>query len=684
MSHFRKTFGWLRASAGKLGCGVCYQLTSMPAAMSKQGMSLAKEWCGTQIETSHAKDGLSREDRTKAVDSLRKKIHRHAASKAHQNAEILLKRKLGQSDTEKQLGKQLQMNNTQTERVFRTAYLISKKNRPYVDLPDWVDLQEMNGLDLGRILHSNITCKNIINHISSQMRKALCSSIISSNSKISVLIDEGTSTGNKSCLTIHLKCHTAVDTPPVVVFLDLVQLDKTDATTITAAIFKCLERWGFSDDFLMNHWVCITTDGASVMLGHKSGVATLVSQKFHRVIGWHCANHRLELAVGDALDTLGTDGVNNFKTFVDSLYLLYHASPKNEGELHQCAEELGQCIQKVGRVLDTRWVASSLRSVNAVWNSFDSLACHLQSASTDADRPSKERAKYQGLYNILRSPQFLCNLALMKDTLKELSLLSLSLQGNNINIATSHTLLKRTLSNLLAMKDNDPPAVKLGNEAAENEKFGETQLSNNNRVKVIPRSTFLQQLHDQVRARMMTTVSRKGQETGHAAESTKLYSQLSDVSQLLDPFNWDSSIDEARYGEDKVAAVSDFFGLDSHLVLCEFRSFKVCRGTINSLSELGLLQKTLNTIPVSTADCERSISCMNLVVTKHRNSIDTSNVSSLMFISIVGPPPRLFRPAKYVKSWLAAGNHSATDMNALGRKTKETASPYTNLWTIFQ
>ena len=491
VSHFRKRFGWLRASGGKLGCGVCYQLGIMPAAMSKQGMALAKEWCSTSIETAHTKEDMNKKERTKAVDSLRKKIHRHAESKAHQNAEILFQRKQVPSATQKQLSQQLQTNNKQSERVFRTAYYIAYQNRPFVDLPQLVDLQVANGLDLGRILHSNVTCAKIIGHISSEMRTILCKNIILSNSKISVLIDEGTSAGNKSCLTIHLKYFKDIEASPIIVFLDLVELAKTDATTITTAIYKCLDRWGFSDDFLKNNWVCITTDGASVMLGQKSGVATLVSQRYHHVIGWHCANHRLELAVGDALDTLGADGVNHFKIFVDSLYVLYHASPKNEGELQKCAQELGQCIQKVGRVLDTRWVASSLRSVNAVWNSFDSLACHLHSASNDADRSSKEKAKYQGLHKILVSSQFLTNLALMKDTLKELSLLSLSLQKNEINIATSHTLLKRTLSNLLDMKVSDSPSVRLAGEAVENGMFGETQLSSNVRVKAIPKAIFL-------------------------------------------------------------------------------------------------------------------------------------------------------------------------------------------------
>lgn len=264
-------------------------------------------------------------------------------------------------------------------------------------------------------------------------------------------------------MSVHLKCcfrdKSSKNSNKVILFLDLLELARTDASTITSAIYKCLATWGFCDEYLSSHWICITTDGASVMLGKNSEVATMVSHKLPRVIAWHCANHRLELAVGDSMDTFATDGVNNFRIFVDALYNLYHASSKNEGELQNCARELGQCIQKVGRVLDTRWVASSLRSVNAVWNSFDSLACHLLDASKDTSRSEKKRSKYSGIHKTLVSPQFLCNLALMKDTLKELSLLSLSLQRDDINLATSHTLVKNTLSSILAMKATNSPSV---------------------------------------------------------------------------------------------------------------------------------------------------------------------------------------------------------------------------------
>jgi hypothetical protein len=47
-----------------------------------------------------------------------------------------------------------------TERIFHTAYKVAKMNRPFTDLPVDVEVQELNGLDTGRVLHSKFEEEN--------------------------------------------------------------------------------------------------------------------------------------------------------------------------------------------------------------------------------------------------------------------------------------------------------------------------------------------------------------------------------------------------------------------------------------------------------------------------------------------------------------------------------------------
>lgn len=84
------------------------------------------------------------------------------------------------------------MQFSNTEKIFRTVYKIVKQQRPFVDLPVDVDLQKMNGISMGNILHSDKTCSEIAIHIASEMKKKICGEITSTRKKISVLIDEST------------------------------------------------------------------------------------------------------------------------------------------------------------------------------------------------------------------------------------------------------------------------------------------------------------------------------------------------------------------------------------------------------------------------------------------------------------------------------------------------------------
>jgi len=58
-----------------------------------------------------------------------------------------------------------------TIKVFIRAYYyyVAMQNRPFSDHDDLIKLQEINGVNLGKILHSRYFATNIINHISNIM-----------------------------------------------------------------------------------------------------------------------------------------------------------------------------------------------------------------------------------------------------------------------------------------------------------------------------------------------------------------------------------------------------------------------------------------------------------------------------------------------------------------------------------
>ena len=77
---------------------------------------------------------------------------------------------------------------------------------------------------------------------------------------------------------------------------------------------------------------------------------------------------------------------------------------------------------------------------------------------------------------------------------------------------------------------------------------------------------------------------------------------------------------------------------------------------------LSLLNR-INTIPISTAECERGFSRMNIVCTPLRSRLTVKHLSSLMFVSLTGPPLRVWKPLPFVKAWLASNKRGAMYTN---------------------
>lgn len=68
------------------------------------------------------------------------------------------------------------------------------------------------------------------------------------------------------------------------------------AKYIYDGLLSCLQRGGLSMQYLKENVISLVTDGASVMLGRKSGVAKLFLDDFPNATVWHCASHRLDLS----------------------------------------------------------------------------------------------------------------------------------------------------------------------------------------------------------------------------------------------------------------------------------------------------------------------------------------------------------------------------------------------------
>lgn len=70
-----------------------------------------------------------------------------------------------------------------------------------------------------------------------------------------------------------------------------------------------------------------------------------------------------------------------FSVLIDEATTANNKSPKLQKRLEFEAQQLDVQLKKIGRVLNTSWVASSFRTVSAVWDNCEALAVHFPASS---------------------------------------------------------------------------------------------------------------------------------------------------------------------------------------------------------------------------------------------------------------------------------------------------------------
>jgi len=172
------------------------------------------------------------------------------------------------------------------------------------------------------------------------------------------------------------------------------------------------------------------------------------------------------------------------------------------------------CLQqllKIGRVLDVRWVASSFRTVLAVWTSYPALYKHFSDAASDAKVNGKDKAELKGLAAKLSSDVTLMNIAVMCDALEELSELSLSLQAESVSIQKAHRLIARQVEVFTARKADGGDRYEIASDAVNEGSFRGVPIvvSNSKADRLINKSQFYQALVDSLSRRLMPDSERE-------------------------------------------------------------------------------------------------------------------------------------------------------------------------------
>ncbi len=250
---------------------------------------------------------------------------------------------------------------------------------------------------------------------------------------------------------------------------DLLEGDsiRPDAKTITSTILKELEDSRLDVSSLMS----LASDGASVMVGRKGGVATLLKKENPKMINVHCICHRLALACGDAnsqlkyMATVEQLLVQLFKFLENSCvktatYLKMQLSLRKldlpEGQRKQ--QLIGRKLQRACR---TRWLSTD-RAVQGVWQDYSAILLTLGAEQFEND------ATAWGLLTKMRSIKFIGTIYILKEVLPILSNVSKCFQANQVSFARLVPAIECAKDELNKVATSLSPILKLKDDLTAN------------------------------------------------------------------------------------------------------------------------------------------------------------------------------------------------------------------------
>jgi hypothetical protein len=195
---------------------------------------------------------------------------------------------------------------------------VAKEKQSIKNFEDEINMPELNGICMGHIHHSTNASINIVSHIASEMRNKLVK-IVCPKGRISLISDESTTTNKKSMLILYVQVFIPDFRMSAPVNLFLVMMSQLKG--VFRLLLQHLQHYGMTRHYLSKCSVYIACCDALKFFG----VNRTDERKTSLV--WHCVKHGLELSVCFAV--CAVLGINEFRSFIDKLYVLYHASPKN-------------------------------------------------------------------------------------------------------------------------------------------------------------------------------------------------------------------------------------------------------------------------------------------------------------------------------------------------------------------
>ena len=198
------------------------------------------------------------------------------------------------------------------------------------------------------------------------------------------------------------------------------------------------------EDFKMK-LVCCTSDGASVNFGAKTGLMTRLSVQRPWVIKIHCTNHRVELAIKQALAETEFYKMDDF--YYSTTFLLKN-SGKIKSEIKSAAHALNIQHYQLPKLTGTRFVGHRRAAFKCLLDTWPAMKLAFENIIADPKTRQETKAKVKGLLKKLNLYCFMSLVTCYLDILEIVTPISKLFEAERLLPYEVQPLVSETIANI--------------------------------------------------------------------------------------------------------------------------------------------------------------------------------------------------------------------------------------------
>ncbi|XP_052241120.1 zinc finger protein 862-like isoform X2 [Dreissena polymorpha] len=542
---------------------------------------------------------------------------------------------------EKEIIKKHESENIVLEQVFATAYFQMKSfiaNQHFIPL--LTHIQTTFGVE--NLKYFDYNSKGSHQEIFQTLGQALKNDVINkvkSAGAYGVLTDEVSDISVTENLVTFIQFFSRESGSIATQFLAcnnlLANFDSPNAEAITSVIVNELEGHGLS----MEKFTGFTSDGASVMMGKRTGVAARLKEINPVLLNVHCICHRLALACTDSNTDLKY--ISTVETVLRQVWQFLDNSPKRMATYLKIQARLkaihfeGKAFKKISKRLkkavSTRWLSFEA-AIKAVFEDYESV---LQTLAFFKDTD----AVASGLFGKMKNLKFLGVVYILNDILPILANLSKDFQTGSITFATIVPSINRTKDKLKDLLEDNAPIERLSKDV-------ESLTDVCSDIKMNPREAKeLENLFASYIAALIENIDRRFCESSPVLEAFNIF----------DPMMVPDQREEIRYyGQTQMQVLAEHYFRDKpeegDRLKAEWEGLKYhIRDGMKPHIPVSVKSPESKTSPTEWCILQllRNTAALK---TRLRNRLSTTMLESLMHVCINGPEPNSPEAKQHVKS----------------------------------